>query len=128
MRFALVVLGAPYASEAGFSALRFARAALASGHGIYRVFFYADGVYCAQQGRPAAEGAPDLTAGWQAFAKQHAVELAVCVGASARRGIQDEKTAQGLTSNQPAPGFEITGLGQLIDAAIHADRLVTFGA
>lgn len=120
MQFALVVLGAPYASEAGFSALRFAKAALANGHDVYRVFFYADGVYCAQQGSPPAEGAPDLVAGWQAFAKSHPVELRVCVGASGRRGIQ--------ASGQLASGFEIAGLGQLIDAAITADRLVTFGA
>ena len=45
--FAIAVHGAPYGSQAADSALRFARAALAAGHRIERVFFYHDGVYTA---------------------------------------------------------------------------------
>ena len=46
------------------------------------------------------------------------VDLVVCVAAALRRGIKDEVLA---------PGFRISGLGQLIDAGIKSDRLVTFG-
>jgi len=35
-----------------------------------------------------------------------------------RRGIRDENLAS---------GFRISGLGQLVEAGIEADRLVTFG-
>jgi tRNA 2-thiouridine synthesizing protein D len=42
----------------------------------------------------------------------------VCVAAALRRGIKDEVLA---------PGFRISGLGQLVDAGIKADRTVTFG-
>jgi tRNA 2-thiouridine synthesizing protein D len=46
------------------------------------------------------------------------VDLVVCVAAALRRGIQEEVLA---------PGFRISGLGQLVDAGIKADRTVTFG-
>ena len=42
----------------------------------------------------------------------------VCVAAALRRGIKDENLA---------PGFRISGLGQLIESGIQADRYVTFG-
>ena len=131
MKFSLVVLGAPYASESGYSALRFATAAVAAGHQIYRVFFYGDGVYCAQLGQPPYEGAPDLVAGWQALIKKQAIELGICVGSASRRGILDEHTATQQDRQSAAlcaSGFQILGLGQLIDASLQSDRLVTFGA
>jgi tRNA 2-thiouridine synthesizing protein D len=52
------------------------------------------------------------------LAEQHDVDLVVCVAAALRRGIKDEILA---------PGFRISGLGQLIEAGIIGDRLVTFG-
>jgi tRNA 2-thiouridine synthesizing protein D len=42
----------------------------------------------------------------------------VCVAAALRRGI---------VADSLAPGFRISGLGQLIDAGIKSDRLVVFG-
>jgi tRNA 2-thiouridine synthesizing protein D len=52
------------------------------------------------------------------LATDHKVDLVVCVAAALRRGIKDEVLA---------PGFRISGLGQLVDSGIKADRLVTFG-
>ena len=54
----------------------------------------------------------------QALAEQHGLDLAVCVAAGLRRGI---------TEAVMAPGFRITGLGQLIEACIDADRTLVFG-
>jgi tRNA 2-thiouridine synthesizing protein D len=51
-------------------------------------------------------------------AVDHGVDLVVCVAAALRRGIKDEILAK---------GFRISGLGQLVESAIHADRLVVFG-
>ena len=39
----------------------------------------------------------------------------------------DEAKRQGKDANNIAEGFRISGLGQLIEAAIQADRLVVFG-
>jgi tRNA 2-thiouridine synthesizing protein D len=55
---------------------------------------------------------------WSALAADHKVDLVVCVAAALRRGIRDENLA---------PGFRISGLGQLVDSGIKADRLITFG-
>ncbi|PPZ33725.1 sulfurtransferase TusD, partial [Escherichia coli] len=46
------------------------------------------------------------------------IDLVVCVAAALRRGIKDELLA---------PGFRISGLGQLVEMGIQYDRLVTFG-
>jgi len=42
----------------------------------------------------------------------------VCVAAALRRGIKDEILEE---------GFRISGLGQLVEAGIQADRMVVFG-
>ena len=47
-----------------------------------------------------------------------AVTLEDVAAAALRRGIKTEVLA---------PGFRISGLGQLVDSGIKADRLVTFG-
>jgi tRNA 2-thiouridine synthesizing protein D len=38
-----------------------------------------------------------------------------------------EAKRNGKDADNLAPGFRISGLGQLIEAGIQADRLVTFG-
>uniref|UniRef100_UPI0025E3EE1B DsrE/DsrF/TusD sulfur relay family protein n=1 Tax=Thiobacillus sp. TaxID=924 RepID=UPI0025E3EE1B len=48
----------------------------------------------------------------------HGVDLVVCVAAAQRRGITDDVLA---------PGYRISGLGQLVEMGIQYDRLVTFG-
>ena len=55
---------------------------------------------------------------WSKLAEQYEVDLVVCVAAALRRGIKDELLA---------PGFRISGLGQLVEAGIQGDRLVVFG-
>jgi tRNA 2-thiouridine synthesizing protein D len=40
---------------------------------------------------------------------------------------QREAARHGLAAANLAPGFRISGLGQLIDASIEADRLLVFG-
>jgi tRNA 2-thiouridine synthesizing protein D len=53
----------------------------------------------------------------------------VSVAAAQRRGIADADEAKrnGKDANNIAPGFRISGLGQLIEAGIQCDRLVVFG-
>ena len=55
--------------------------------------------------------------------------LVVSVAAAQRRGIldQDEAKRNGKDGHNIAPGFRISGLGQLIEAGIEADRLLVFG-
>ena len=130
MNFALAVYGAPYSSQASGSALRFARAATAAGHEIERVFFYHDGVTVANESIVAPQDESDLPTEWTALATEHQFELAVCIAASLKRGVVNETEQQRYETPSATlkPGFEIVGLGQLIDAVINADRVVTFAA
>ena len=126
--FVLNITGAPYASLAPLSALRFAKAALAAGHTIQRVFFYQEGVTVANGLSCPPQDEINLTKEWQALALEHQLELAVCVAAALKRGILDAKEAAryGLAHHNLAEGFVLTGLGQLIDGLAKADRTVTF--
>lgn len=66
---------------------------------------------------------------WTALAQEHDVDLVVCIAAAQRRGLLDENEAkrQKMDAFNIADGFRISGLGQLIEMGIQADRLVTFG-
>lgn len=130
MKFAIVVQGNPYASQSCHSALSFAQAVVDGGHELLRVFFYHDGVLVANHMTAPPQDEMDIGAAWQAFAESHDIELVACIASCLRRGILDETEAGRYekTTATIAPGFVISGLGQLVDATINADRVVTFGA
>jgi len=94
-----------------------------------RVFFYHDGVYNGSRLSVPPQDDRNVCERWSALGQEHSLELILCVAAAQRRGLLDEGEARraGKDSNNIAPGFEISGLGQLIDAGIQADRLVLFG-
>jgi len=114
LRIDLLVQGEPLETGAPSRALNFARAALDAGHRIGRVFFYKDAV---AMGNRFASDEGDIREGWTRLASSHGFELAICIAAAARRGIVEESIAD---------GFNIVGLGQLIEAAEQSDRLVSF--
>ena len=130
MIVAIAVHGAPYGSQAADSALRFARAALAAGHRIERVFFYHDGVHAASALAVPPQDEPSPRDGWIELADQHGVELAVCIAAALKRGIVNAEEARRyeLPGPSAAEPFTIVGLGQLLDAVAGSDRFVTFAA
>jgi tRNA 2-thiouridine synthesizing protein D len=118
MKFGLMVSEGPYTHQAADSAYQFAKAALDAGHEIQRVFFYHDGVNNATRLTEPPQDDRHIVNRWSALATEHKVDLVVCVAAALRRGIKDEVLA---------PGFRISGLGQLVDSAIKSDRIVVFG-
>jgi tRNA 2-thiouridine synthesizing protein D len=130
MRFALVVHGGPASHPASRTALRFARAALAAGHRIDRVFFHQDGVLNGSALTVAPQDETDPADAWAALGREHAVDLVVCIASALRRGVLDADEAErhGRAQGVLRPEFTISGLGQLVDAALETDRLVTFGA
>jgi tRNA 2-thiouridine synthesizing protein D len=119
VKFSLLVGEGPYTHQAADTAWQFASAAVAGGHEVMRVFFYHDGVYNATRLTEPPQDDRHIVNRWSALAAGHKVDLVVCVAAALRRGIKDEVLA---------PGFRISGLGQLVESGIKADRLVTFGA
>jgi len=118
MKFGILINEGPFTHQASDSAYRFARAALEKGHEIPRVFFYNDGVFNANKYSEPATDDRNLVALWSRLGTEHGIDLVVCVASALRRGIKDEVLEQ---------GFRISGLGQLIEAGIQADRLVVFG-
>lgn len=129
MKFAIVVNEGPYTHQASDSAYHFARAALAAGHEIVRVFFYHDGVHNGTRLASPPQDERDIARRWSALAARHNLDLGICVAAAQRRGIVDatEQKRHGFDADNIAPGFRIAGLGQLIEAGIRADRLIAFG-
>ena len=129
MKFGILVNEGPYQHQASDSAYQFAKAALEKGHEVTRVFFYHDGVYNGTSYSVPPLDDRQVTKLWSAMAEEHGVDLVLCVAACQRRGMMDDGEAErhGKGSNNVAPGFRISGLGQLIEAGIQNDRLVTFG-
>ncbi len=118
MKFAILINEGPYQHQATDTAYLFCKAAIEKGHEIRRVFFYHDGVNNSSSLTEPPQDDRNIVARWSKMAEEHKVDLVVCVAAALRRGIKDENLAA---------GFRISGLGQLVEAGIEADRLVTFG-
>ena len=128
MRFALMVTGPAYGTQQASSALQFAKAALAEGHEIACVFFYREGGYNANQLTSPASDEFDLVRAWQSLHDENGVALHICVAAALRRGVTDETEARqlGLPTFNLQPGFSLSGLGSLAEAALTCDRMVQF--
>lgn len=128
MRFALMVTGPAYGTQQASSALQFAKAALAEGHEIACVFFYREGVYNANQLTSPASDEFDLVRAWQSLHDENGVALHICVAAALRRGVTDETESRqlGLPTFNLQPGFSLSGLGSLAEAALTCDRMVQF--
>jgi sulfur relay protein TusD/DsrE len=128
LSFAIVVSGPAYGTQAASSAYRFIQAVLASGHAILGVFFYQDGVMNASYLHSPATDEDDLHQLWCELATQQRIPLHTCIAAAQRRGILDSvlatETGKG-TSNVQAP-FLLSGLGQLAEMLLTADRVVRF--
>lgn len=128
MKFAIALFAPPHAPSSR-RALRFAQAVLAGGHEIVRLFFYQDGVHSASANAVVAQDEPDLAGEWRVFLSEQQLDGVVCIAAALRRGVLNAEEAQRY--ERPAAnlgaGWELSGLGQLHEAAQLADRLVCFG-
>ena len=129
MKFSIMVSEGPYTHQASDTAYNFTKAALEKGHEIYRVFFYHDGVNNATRLTTPPQDDRNIVNRWSELAAEHDLDMVVCVAAAQRRGIADADEAKrnGKDADNIAPGFRISGLGQLIEAGIQSERLVVFG-
>jgi tRNA 2-thiouridine synthesizing protein D len=129
MKYTILVNEGPYQHQSADSALQFVRAALEKGHEIFRVFFYHDGVNNGTRLTVPPADDRQIQKSWSELAEKHGLDLVICIAAAQRRGIMDadEAKRQGLDANNIAPGFRISGLGQLVEGGIQSDRLIVFG-
>ena len=116
MKFSLLIHSSPYADHGSQSSLDFACTLLKSGHSLHRVFFQGEAVLHGYRDEDSA--APTCGLQWQQLAERHSIDLVICATAATQRQLQTKKLL---------PQYEVSGLGQLIDAAVASDRLVTFG-
>ncbi len=129
MKFAIQINEGPFTHQAADTAYQFTKAALENGHEIFRVFFYHDGVNNGTMYSVPPQDDRNVQAMWSELAEKYDLDLVVCVAAAQRRGIMDEDESKrhGKGASNIAPKFRISGLGQLIEAGIQADRLLVFG-
>jgi len=129
MIFTVHVLAAPYSHQGNLSALRFCQAAIAAEHRIKRVFFSGDGVLTGTELASPPQDEINLYSAWNELNESHSVELVVCISACLRRGIinASEAARYERSASNLAPGFILSGLGQLVEAGLESERLITFG-
>ncbi|MEC7121124.1 MAG: sulfurtransferase complex subunit TusD [Pseudomonadota bacterium] len=117
----LLLLTAPPTTRLAWHSVALAQQLLQQGASV-QVFFYQDAVSIANRlcWRPADE--PSLAAAWRAL---H-IELPVCVSAALLRGVSDHDNAtrHGLSTDNLAEGFRLTGLGELAEQVLNADRVI----
>lgn len=122
-------MASPYSTQASLSALKFAQTCLQQNHQIYRVFFYHDAVHSASNLQSPAQDEVNIHEQWQTLAQTHEIDLVTCIAAALKRGVINEEEAKRYQKSQHNldQPFELSGLGQLLDAQLHSDQLVTFG-
>ena len=93
------------------------------------MFFYHDGVNNGTRLMVPPSDDRNIQKRWTELAEKHKLDLVVCIAAAQRRGLLDDSEAKrhGKDASNIAPSFRISGLGQLVEAGIQADRLVVFG-
>ena len=106
MKFSILINEGPYQHQASDSAYQFARAALAKGHEVTRVFFYHDGVNGTRLTTPPQDDR-HIVNRWSELAAEHDLDLVLCVGEPQRRELVDEGEAKrnGKDADNIARGF-----------------------
>ena len=129
MKFSIVVYAAPHSAEAAATAFNFTRSVLEQGHDIYRLFFFGDGVHNASRLSVVAQDENNLQQQWDQLIRDHGLDSVICVSTAVNRGIVDaqEASRHELGAVSAYASSELAGLGQLIDATMHSDRVINFG-
>lgn len=128
MKYILQINSSPTAGQSGYYAYRFACELITAGHQVIRIFFYQEGIYHGYRYSTPPDDEFNISRLWSFLSEEHAIDLVICVSAAQRRGLlhPDEAQRQGKLDNDLAEGFRISGLGQMIEASLLADRLIVF--
>jgi len=118
MKIAILIHEGPYNHQASDTAYNFIMSALNRGHHIEGIFFYHDGVLNVTSQAEPPQDDRNIPKRWSDLGVEHGIDIIACIAASKRRGIKDGAIMKGT---------RISGLGQLTNITIAADRLVTFG-
>ena len=122
MKIGVQIKEGPYNHQAADTAYQFIQAARKRGHEVFAIFLYHDGVYNITKYSEPPNDDRHVAKRWSELGAE-GVKVYACIAAAKRRGITNSQVGEELIMENT----EITGLGQLTDMAIEADRLVTFG-
>ena len=117
MKYSLAIYCPPLPDGNANRAYRFATEVLKQGHSIYRLFFFNEGVL------NCANSENSLCKQWQAIIRSNKIDAIVCIASAEKHGLSAEDSE---TNNNIHPIFTIGGVAQLVDASVHADRVITF--
>jgi tRNA 2-thiouridine synthesizing protein D len=69
------------------------------------------------------------TADWASLACDHNIDLVVCIASALKRGVinEDEASRYDKPAANMSPAYHLSGLGQLLDAILESDRVISFG-
>ncbi len=126
MEYCLHITSAPYSEQGSLTALNLARALVEKGHKISRIFFSGNGVLNANALCVPPQDEVHLPQSWQILGKENNIEMMVCVSSALKHGIINEQEAKRYNKDHHSilDGFELTGLGQLVDACLTSDRVI----
>ncbi|MDX1754998.1 MAG: sulfurtransferase complex subunit TusD [Marinobacter sp.] len=130
VNFTLVITGAPYTSQAPQTALHFARAAIAAGHAIDRVFLYGDGVQLASNLACVPSDEPNWHRSWSEFLTAANIPAVACIASALRRGVinEEERARYELGAANLASPFRLLGLGEWVDRVASTSKVIYFHA
>lgn len=118
---AVVITTPPY-SPLTVSAVSYVEAALESGIELIGVFFYQDGAMHANDQINIASDEYQAIQHWQRLHKRYEIPLHVCATAAEKRGISLHESTDEVVNES----FIVSGLGELVELASKASRLVQF--
>ena len=118
---AVVITTPPY-SPLTVSAVSYVEAALESGIKLIGVFFYQDGAMHANEQINIASDEYQAIQHWQRLHKRYEIPLHVCATAAEKRGISLHESTDEVVNES----FIVSGLGELVELASKASRLVQF--
>ena len=119
MRYTLLVLTPPDLGSSARHAVGFCEALLTAGHDLDCVFFFDAGVLTLASGCEAPQDELDLRHRWATLQQEHNLTLFACVASAARFGVSTD-------SDAATAAFTVAGLGELVEASMRSDRLLTF--
>lgn len=127
MKYTIVLHSSPESLSGSTSALKFARSLISAGHCIYRVFLHGDAVLLSCSNTVASQDEMSIHNEWKQFIIENKLDAIVCISSAIKRGVMNTDEASRYDKLPTmSPCYTLSGLGQLVDACVGSDRVITF--
>lgn len=121
------VITTPPTENFTITALSFIKESIKKNIDVKGVFFYQQGVLNASCYMSPPSDEVDVLPLWQSLVEQHRISLYLCATAAEKYGLLDDMSlaqkSPELSSNI-APEFTVSGLTELVELTLKADRVV----